>query len=110
MAKKKEESIIKKLDGFIKPEVIRNDKGTVVSVGMINGQNYYTYNTLRSGLIEKPRTFDESYHVSIGNFRNYLNDIVKLIEKGRVYIVYVAPPVIEKEPEVKEYQNQISLF
>ena len=110
MAKKKEESIIKNLDGFIKPEFNRNENGTVVSVGMINGQNYYTYNTLRSGLMEKPRTFDESYHFGIGNFRNYLNDIVKLIENNQIYVKYVAPPVVVKEPEIKEHQNQISLF
>jgi len=106
MAKKKEESIIKNLDGFIKPEVKRNEKGIVISVGMINGQNYHIYNTLRSGLIEKPRKFDESYHVEIGNFRNYLNDMVKLIEKGMVYIKYVAP-VIEAK---KVVDNQISMF
>lgn len=101
------ESVIKKLDGYIKPVVSRNDKGTVLSVGMSDGQKYYNYNKLESGLIPKPRTFDESMHKSWGGFQYYLNDMSVMIENGQVYIKYVAPPVIEKPPEI---DIQISMF
>ena len=107
MAKKKE-SVIKKLDGYVKPEVIKNDKGIVLSVGMSDGQKYYTYNKLEGGLDPKNRTFDESMHKEWGGFNYYLKDISCLIENGQIYIDYVEP----EEPEMEEpiANNQLGIF
>jgi hypothetical protein len=101
----KKESVIKKLDGYVKPEVKRNDKGIILSVGMSDGQNYYTYNKLESGLDRKPRKFDGSKHKEWGGFNYYLKDIACLIENGQIYIEYV-----EHEPEKPVINNQLAMF
>ena len=101
------ESVIKKLDGYIKPVVTRNEKGTVLSVEMIDGQKYFSYNKLESGLERKHRNFDESMHRSWGGFQYYLNDMACMIDNGQVYIEYVKPIVKVTE---KEHDNQMSMF
>ena len=105
MAKKKK-SVIKNLSGYVKPLVERSANGVVMSVGMFDGQNYYTYNKPESGLDQKPRMFVESYHKSIGNVHHYLNDMAKLIDEGNIFIKHIEP--VKKE--VKQHQNQVSLF
>ena len=107
MGSYKNKGIIKKLDGFIKPNITRNEKGNVLNVGMTDGQKYFNYNKLESGIEPKPRYFDESMHKSWGGFNYYLYDMACLIDNGQIYIEYVKPPVEEK---VEIPDNQISMF
>jgi len=102
----KKESVIKKLDGYIKPKVTLNERGKVVSVEMKDKQKYFVYNKIESGLERKHRTFDESMHKGWGGFQYYLNDMACLINNGQIYIEYVEP-VIEVENVI---DNQMSMF
>jgi len=100
------EESIKKLDGFTRPTITRNEKGKVLSVGMVDGQRYYQYDKTKSKL-SSSLPFDESMHRSWGGFSYYLNDMAMLIDNGQIYIEYVKPVEVEKE-EIPD--NQISMF
>jgi hypothetical protein len=103
---KKKEGVIKNLNGYIVPTITTNEKGKVLSVGMVDGQKYFTYNKLESGLDRKNRFFDESMHKSWGGFNYYLQDMACLIKNGQIYIEYVKP--VEEVKEV--INNQMSMF
>ena len=103
----KKNSVIKNLNGYTKPTVTRSEQGRVLSVGMVDGQQYFTYNKLESGLDRDKRYFDESMHKSWGGFNYYLNDMAVMVDNGQVYIEYVEPKIEVKE-EIPD--NQMSMF
>ena len=100
------EECIKKMDGYTRPEIIRNDKGKVLSVGLIDGQRYYQYNKTKSKL-DSSLPFEKTTHQSWGGFQYYLNDLACLIDNGQIYIEYVKPPI---EVNVEIPDNQMSMF
>ena len=88
----RKEDCIKKLTGLTPPTVTRNDKGDVLSVGMINGQRYYQYNKTLSK-IDSSLPFEQSMFEDWGGFQYYLDDLACMIENGQIYIKYVKPVV-----------------
>lgn len=98
---------IKSLKDCVKPTVTRDKSGKVTSVGMEQGKRFYRLDKTKS-LIDYSDVYDVEQQ-EVWKRYYYPEEIAKLIDDGLIWIKYEAPVVV-KEPEIKEHQNQTSMF